>query len=243
MLPKIVSKNTKRRLNYFHRMNKSVNILLILLLIPVFGLSIFVGFDLPIEFLKTSGKNLPYQHVIFITFGILIFLLGVRRSMQRWVGIKMVNHLEKYQWNQEIDKKRKSQINMYLLIEGVMHILVAFALVMLSQKALVIATVFFALGLDHILFCVFGNIKKVWRVGVTNKAIVVAERDFKVIYFSGLRRVTVHQQTLFFDYIKELQLAISIDSISPENRASFRNVLEEKLNRDKVHFSETFKEF
>jgi hypothetical protein len=64
-----------------------------------------------------------------------------------------------------------------------------------------------------------------------------------VIYFSGLRRVTVHQQTLFFDYIKELQLAISIDSISPENRASFRNVLEEKLNRDKVHFSETFKEF
>ena len=224
-------------------MNKSVNILLILLLIPVFGLSIFVGFDLPIEFLKTSGKNLPYQHIIFITFGILIFLLGVRRSMQRWIGIKMVNNLQKYQWNEEIDKKRKSQINMYLLIEGAMHILVAFALVALSQKALVIATVFFALGLDHLIFCVFGNSKKVWRVGVTNKAIVVAERDFKVIYFSGLRRVTVHQQTLFFDYIKELQLAISIDSISPENRESFRNILEEKLNRDKVHFSETFKEF
>ena len=224
-------------------MNKSVNILLILLLIPVFGLSIFVGFDLPIELLKTSGKNLPYQHVIFITFGILIFLLGVRRSMQRWVGIKMVNNLEKYQWNEEIDAKRKSQINMYLLIEGIMHLLVGFALVALTSKVLVIATVFFALGIDHLLFCLFGNIKKVWRVGVTNKAIVVAERDFKVIYFSGLRRVSVHQQTLFFDYIKELQLAISIDSISPKNRTSFRNVLEEKLNRDKVHFSETFKEF
>jgi hypothetical protein len=224
-------------------MNKSVNILLILLLIPVFGLSIFVGFDLPIEFLKTSGKNLPYQHVIFITFGIFIFLLGVRRSMQRWVGIKMVNNLDKFEWNKEIDSKRKSQINMYLLIEGVMHILVGFALLALSQKALIIATVFFALGLDHLIFCLFGNIKNVWRVGVTNKAIVVAERDFKVIYFSGLRRVTVHQQTLFFDYIKELQLAISIDSISPKNRFAFRNVLEEKLNRDKVHFSETFKEF
>ncbi len=224
-------------------MNKSVNILLILLLIPVFGLSIFVGFDLPIEFLKTSGKNLPFQHVIFITFGILIFLLGVRRSMQRWVGIKMVNNLEKYQWNEEIDAKRKSQINMYLLIEGIMHLLVGCALVALTPKVLVIATVFFALGIDHLVFCFVGNFKKVWRVGVTNKAIVVAERDFKVIYFSGLRRVTVHQQTLFFDYIKELQLAISIDSISPENRESFRNVLEEKLNRDKVHFSETFKEF
>ena len=224
-------------------MNKSVNILLILLLIPVFGLSIFVGFDLPIEFLKTSGKNLPFQHVIFITFGILIFLLGVRRSMQRWVGIKMVNNLEKYQWNEEIDAKRKSQINMYLLIEGIMHLLVGFALVALTPKVLVIATVFFALGIDHLLFCLIGNFKKVWRVGVTNKAIVVAERDFKVIYFSGLRRVTVHQQTLFFDYIKELQLAISIDSISPANRESFRNILDEKLNRDKVHFSETFKEF
>lgn len=224
-------------------MNKSVNILLILLLIPIFGLTIFVGFDLPIEFLKTSGKNLPYQHVVFIIFGILIFLLGARRSMQRWIGVNMVNKQEKYQWNHEIDTKRKAQINMYLIIEGVMHIFVAFAIILLTQKALVIATVFFALGLDHIIFCAFGNIKKVWRVGITNKAIVVAERDFKVIYFSGLRRVTVHQQTLFFDYIKELQLAISIDSISPKNRASFRNVLEEKLNRDKVHFSETFKEF
>jgi len=224
-------------------MNKSVNILLILLLAPVFGLSIFVGFDLPIEFLKTSGKNLPYQHTIFIIFGIVIFLLGVRRSMQRWIGIKMVNQEEKYQWNKEINGKRKAQVNMYLIIEGLMHVLVAFALVFLTQKALVIATVFFALGFDHILFCVFGNYKKVWRVGVTNKAIVQAERDFKVIYFSGLRRVSVHQQTIFFDYIKELQMAISVDSISPENRESFRNVLEQKLNRDKVHFSESFKGF
>jgi len=69
-------------------MNKSVNILLILLLIPVFGLTIFVGFDLPVEFLKTSGKNLPFQHIIFIVFGIIIFLLGARRSMQRWIGVK-----------------------------------------------------------------------------------------------------------------------------------------------------------
>jgi hypothetical protein len=48
---------------------------------------------------------------------------------------------------------------------------------------------------------------------------------------------------LFFDYKDDLQLAISIDSVSPENRATFRTLLEEKVNRDRVYFSEEFKTF
>jgi hypothetical protein len=89
----------------------------------------------------------------------------------------------------------------------------------------------------------FGNVFHLWRAGITNKALVVAERDFKILYFSGLRKISVHQQTLFFDYIKELQLAVSIDCISPENRESFRETLAEKVNRERVHFTESFKDF
>jgi hypothetical protein len=224
-------------------MNKFINILFLLLLIPIVALSIFVGFDLPIEILRTSGKYLPHQHIYFLSFAILFFILGARRSMRRWIGVRMVNKKEKFQWNEEIDKKRKSQVNMYLIIEGILHLLIAMTFVLLTPKALVMACVFLALGLDHLLFCIFGNVFHLWRVGVTNKAVVVAERDFKVLYFSGLRKVSVHQQTLFFDYIKELQLAISIDNITPSNRSTFRNIIEEKVNRERVHFTESFKEF
>lgn len=224
-------------------MNKFINILFLLLLIPIVALSIFVGFDLPIEILRTSGKNLPHLHTYYLVFAAVFFLLGTRRSMRRWIGVRMVSKQSKFQWNEEIDAKRKSQVNMYLIIEGVLHLLIAVVFISLTSQALVMAIVFIALGLDHLLFCLFGNIFHLWRAGITNKALVVAERDFKILYFSGLRKVSVHQQTLFFDYIKELQLAVSVDCISPENRDSFRATLGEKVNRERVHFTESFKDF
>jgi len=224
-------------------MNKFVNILTLLLLAPAFGVAIFAGFDLPVEFLKSSGNNLPFLSQIFLVFAILFFIINGRRAMKRWAGLRMVNQLSKFQWNHEIGKKRKSQINMYLIMEGVVHLLVAFAFHYLTYRAKLVSLAFILTGLDHLLFLCYGNLFHKWRVGVTNKAIVVGEREFKAIYYSGLRRVSVHQQTLFFDYKDELQLAISSDSISPENRLSFRNILEEKVNRDRVFFSEEFKSF
>jgi hypothetical protein len=170
-------------------------------------------------------------------------MINGRRAMKRWTGLRMVNQQSKFQWNHEIDKKRKSQVNMYLIMEGIVYLLIAFAFHYLTDKAIYVSIVFVVIGLDHILFLFYGNIFHKWRVGVTNKAIVIGEREFKAIYFSGLRRVSVHQQTLFFDYKDDLQLAISIDSVSPENRATFRNLLEEKVNRDRVYFSEEFKTF
>lgn len=224
-------------------MNKSVNIITLLLLAPAFGVAIFAGFDLPVEFLKSSGNNLPFLSQIFLVVAVLMVMLNGRRALKRWTGIRMVNQLTKFQWNHEIDKKRKSQINMYLIMEGIVHLLIAYAFHYLTSKAVFLSLVFVVTGLDHLIFMVYGNVRHKWRVGVTNKAIVVGEREFKAIYFSGLRRVSVHQQTLFFDYKDDLQLAISIDSISPENRTTFRTLLEEKVNRDRVYFSEEFKTF
>ncbi len=224
-------------------MNKFVNILTFLLLAPTFGVAIFAGFDLPVEFLKSSGNNLPFLSQIFLAFAVIFFMINGRRAMKRWTGLRMVNQQSKFQWNHEIDKKRKSQVNMYLIMEGIVYLLIAFAFHYLTDKAIYVSIVFVVIGLDHILFLLYGNIFHKWRLGITNKAIVIGEREFKAIYFSGLRRVSVHQQTLFFDYKDDLQLAISIDSVSPENRATFRTLLEEKVNRDRVYFSEEFKTF
>jgi len=224
-------------------MNKSINIFLVLFIIPAIAFSIVVGFDISIEFLRTSGKFIPFQKTIFASFAALFFLMGIRRTSKRWSGIRMVNQIAKFQWNEPIDRQRVTQANLYLIIEAVIHFMVSLVFLVLTPKSIWISCVFFALGFDHLIFCILGNVKKLWRVGVTNKAVVVADRDFKVLYFSGLRKVSVHQQSIFFDYIKDLQLSFPIQSIKPENRQSFVAKLEEKVNREKVFFSESFKDF
>jgi len=224
-------------------MNKSINIFLVLFIIPAIAFSIVVGFDISIEFLKTSGKFIPFQKTIFASFAALFFLMGIRRTSKRWSGIRMVNQIAKFQWNEPVDKQRVSQANLYLIIEAVIHFMVSLVFLILTPKSVWISCVFFALGLDHLIFCIVGNVKKLWRIGITNKAVVVADRDFKVLYFSGLRKVSVHQQSIFFDYIKELQLSFPIQCIKQENRQSFVAKLEEKVDREKVFFSESFKDF
>ena len=62
------------------------------------------------------------------------------------------------------------------------------------------------------------------------------------MYFSGLRRVTVQQQSLYFEYIKDLQLSASLDGISAEDRKTFRETIESAVDRNVVFFSEGFKE-
>ena len=83
-------------------MNKFVNILTFLLLAPTFGVAIFAGFDLPVEFLKSSGNNLPFLSQIFLAFAVLLFMINGRRAMKRWTGLRMVNQQSKFQWNHEI---------------------------------------------------------------------------------------------------------------------------------------------
>jgi hypothetical protein len=61
----------------------------------------------------------------------------------------------------------------------------------------------------------------------------------QLVYLSGLRKVSIHQQTIYFDYIKGLQMTIPVESIEPEQREAFFTVLESKVDRDKVFFSRT----
>jgi len=61
------------------------------------------------------------------------------------------------------------------------------------------------------------------------------------LYLSGLRKVTIHQQTVFFEYIKDLQLAFPLNCIPKENQKEFKEQLEASVDRDKVFFDEKMK--
>jgi hypothetical protein len=80
-------------------------------------------------------------------------------------------------------------------------------------------------------------VKASYRVGLSSKALIVADREVIVLYFTGLRKVSIHQQTVYFDYIKDLQLTFPLDCIQEESQEEFFEALEAQLDRDKVFFS------
>jgi hypothetical protein len=59
-------------------------------------LTIFVGFDLPIESLRTSGQQFPYRFEIFLALGLLFLIINIRRSIRRWMGMRLVNQVVKF---------------------------------------------------------------------------------------------------------------------------------------------------
>lgn len=222
-------------------MNKFINILLLLISFPTMVIAIFVGYDLPIEFLKTSGVYLPYQFQVFLILGIIYYIIIVRRSVIRWMGVKMVSQTHKFKWNVSMGQDRKKQVFLYQWLEALIMAFGGLSLYFICPKALIPATALWFGAIDNIIFLILGKTKNIYRMGLTSKALVVADREVKVLYLSGLRKVSIHQQTVFFDYIKDLQMTFSLTCIPREDQVNFKNTLESLVDRDRVFFSDDIK--
>lgn len=200
--------------------------------------SIFVGFDLPIDFLHTTGARLPYKFYVFLVLGMLLLVISLRRTIRRWMGIRMTNQVSKFKWNQVISNDRKKRVITYTLIEAVVMLSLHIGYHKLTPDAWLPAYVmlFFALeSVGFLLICA----KNKFRVGVTSKAILVADREVMLIYFKGLRQVSISQQTIYFDYIQELQLYFPTDCVEEKDRQVFFDTVREQIDRDKVLFRVT----
>lgn len=222
-------------------MNKFINILLLVLSFPTMLIAIVVGYDLPIEFLKTSGGSMPHRFEVFLVLGIIFYMIIVRRSVRRWAGAQMVSKIEKFKWNEPMGEGRKKRVFLYQSLEAMLMTFAAYALYTICAEAWIPASAFLVGSIDNMVFLFAGKQKNIYRVGLTANAIVVADRDVKVVYFSGLRKVSIHQQTLFFDYIKDLQMTFPLNCIKDQDKTAFKNSLEAQLNRDKVFFTDGVK--
>jgi len=222
-------------------MNKFINILLLLISFPTLVIAIFVGYDLPIEFLKTSGASLPFKFQIFLSLGIIYYIIIVRRSVRRWMGIAMVSKTAKFKWNVSMGEDRRKQVFLYQWLEALIMCSGGISLYYVCPDAIAPASALWVGSLDNLIFMMLGQTKKLYRIGLTSKAVVVADREVKVLYLSGLRKVTIHQQTVFFDYIKDLQMTFSLTCIPKEDQVDFKNTLESLVDRDRVFFSDDVK--
>lgn len=201
-------------------------------------LSIFVGFDNPVPFLETTGENLAYKKEIFLVLGTFLLLINLRRSIRRWVGVKLVNQLSKYKWNTVVSKDRIKRIYSYNFLEALVMLSLGYGVFSLTPYAWM-PFVGLAFGaLDGIFFAIYGAKKDRFRVGLTSKALLAADRDVVIIYFLGLRKISLQQQTLFFDFKEEgMQFRFPIDLIPEEKRNDFFVELRDCVDEKKVYFS------
>lgn len=218
-------------------MNSFINLILLAISFPTLLLSVFVGFDLPIDFLHTTGKRLPYRTEVYLVLGLLILIIGLRRSIRRWMGVSMVKQQNKFVWNQPISNERKRRVIVYNSLETLVFLSLMLAHLYLSEVALFVAISYSILAFDAFIFPVLNY--KQFRVGLSSKAILVADREILLIYLNGLRKVSVSQQTIYFDYIENLQLSFPLDCIEPNQQTSFFDALEGQIDRDKVLFQHT----
>lgn len=218
-------------------MNRFINALLLFIFFPTLLITIYVGFDLPIQILRVPGSELPYKEYIFLGLGILILMVNIRRSIRRWMGMRIVAKVKRFKWNFSVSPERKSRVFTYLVLEGFILAIAGSALYIISNDAWFPALALVLPAVDNLAFMIIGKQRDAFRVGLSSKALIVADRDVTLLYFTGLRKVSVHQQTIYFDYIKDLQLSFPLDCIQPEMKDEFFAQLKDQVNTDKVFFS------
>ncbi len=222
-------------------MNKITNIFLTLVTLPIMLICIFIGGDLPIDMLKTTGGQIPYQQAIFWVAAALLFVILIRRSLKRWTGMQILNQKQKFFWNQEVSKERKVRILLYNFLEALTLFSLAYGLYRICPQGWPIPLVYGIGGLEILFTSFFSWFSKTWRIGITKKAVVLADREVKALYFLGLRKIFVHQETLHFNYKDDLQLNMPFGAV--ENKKEFMQTIWANVNQDKVYAEESFKDY
>ncbi|MCF8408162.1 MAG: hypothetical protein K9G36_04240 [Crocinitomicaceae bacterium] len=216
-------------------MNSFINVLTLFVTFPILALAIFIGFDIPFDSLGITGSEIPYRFELFAGLGFILFIIQLRRTTRRWMALSMVTKLNRFQWNQPVSSSRKKRIATYNLIEVVIMSFLSVGLYVVTKETIIPAIVFLLFALDSLIFTIYGGNK--YRVGLSKKAILVADREIILIYFTGLRKVAIQQQTVYFDYINNLQLTFPLDCIEIENQPAFFDALHEVIDKDRVFFS------
>ena len=199
--------------------------------------TIIVGFDFPLTFLGTTGAQLPYRFEIFLSFGLILFIINLRRTIRRWMGMRLVNQVQKFKWNSTMSPDRVKRVNVYTYLEALVMLFFGFGLYQVSPEAWLpfVALAFGAV--DNVVFAIYGTSQHKFRTGLTSKALILADRDVIVIYFNGLRKVSAQQQSIYFDFVKDLQLSFPIDCIRKEEQETFFQALKATVDPEKVFFS------
>ena len=215
-------------------MNKTINIwiLLLLLLLLPFGLAVGFNIDYTLFGWDIQGEELAGKQYIFNLGSGLILVLGVFKTVNRWLGMSMLYQKNKFRYSNAIASARIKRVLLYGIIEIVFLSIFSAFFFVLTTDTWVISAALLIILLEHLLHMILGYWIGLFRYGITKKAFVAVDRASSVIYFNGLRRISKHQDTIYFDYSNNLVLHIPTNLF--EDEGEFLLNLKSVINTDKV---------
>lgn len=220
-------------------MNRIYNIWILIVTVLTFPFAIAIGNNLDFSFfgLSIPGEEFKYKELVFTISAGLIFLLGVLRSSKKWLGMRVVKQVHRFKFSTPISDKRKNRVLLYNIIEILFYVIFAGGLLYFSTSAIYVILVFAILALDSIINTFLGIKGKKYRVGLTKNAIVMADRETKAIYFKGLKKISKHQQTLYFEYVNGLVLHFPNDLLPEDQWTNFVSTLQQQVSPENVYYT------
>ena len=149
-------------------MNRFINALLLFLFLPTLAITLFVGFDLPFEPLRTTGAQFTLKEELFLIFGLLMLVISLRRSVRRWMGMLLVLKLSKFKWNATAGAERIKRIWVYTIMEAIVFLSSAIALYTITSYAWLPALSLAFVFVDNVFFLLIGSLKKGFRAGAVS---------------------------------------------------------------------------
>lgn len=209
--------------------------LVTVLTIPI-ALAVGLNQDFHVFGFRIPGEEFVYKDLFFGIAAGLIFLLGALKASKKWTGLFIVRQKERFQFSTPISSARKKRVLLYNSIELLFFAVFA-SFFFLTDSTWVVAGVFVILFIETLANTFFGINKEAYRVGMTKKAVLRADREVTLVYFKGLEKITKHQQTLYFEYVNDLVLHMPLDVIPDDQKDSFYKALREQANPDQVFYS------
>lgn len=220
-------------------MNKVFNIWILIITVLTFPIAIAVGKNLDFSLFGVSiqGEEFIYKELVFSISAGLIFLLGAIRSSRKWLGMRVVQQVKRFKFSTPVSEQRKKRVLLYNTIEIIFYLVFASGLMYFSMSALFVALVFIILALDSLINTILGIKGKRYRLGLTKKAVVMADRETKAIYFNGLKKISKHQQTVYFEYVNGLVLHFPTNLLPDDEWSNFASSLKEQVSPEKVYYT------
>ncbi|PKR79742.1 hypothetical protein CW751_13535 [Brumimicrobium salinarum] len=220
-------------------MNKIYNTWIFIISILTLPFAFAVGLNevFGIFGMKIHGDKFAYKELVFGISAGLIFIIGAMRSSRKWSGIKIVNQIDRFQFNTLISQERKQRVLLINSIEIIGFFLIGIVFFIFSIDAVYISLIFLIFIIDAIVNTIRGVVSKKYRVGMTKKAIVAVDREVIAIYFKGLKRISIQKDLLFFEYVNDLVLDFSLQNIPAEKQEEFMRLLRSNVDEKKVFFS------
>lgn len=226
-------------------MNKVINVFSLIILVVFTLLSMTIIFDLSIS--NVHLREMPFQIEILSGLAILFFLVGLIRIRRRWQGMHDMRKFSQFDFDSKVSGKYLSKGMVFTAIE--IMFMIAATILFYSfypenqQLVVVMLCVILVLMIESTVFLtLIIRTGKAFRVGINSKVIAYFGREMHLFFFTGLRRVMLHQDDLFsFQYKNDLVLFFPTIVLRDEDRIPFREALLKQLEEKNIYFDDALR--